>query len=143
MLTITKEFNFSASHVLGYLPEGHPCGRVHGHNYLVIFELSAPREKLGKVGFVRDFNDLNGVKSWIDDEIDHRHLNDVLGDLNPSAEHIAQWIYDRWQEELPELTAVRVSETPRTWAEYRPTRGFGVANESGRPSKDDSRRLGK
>ncbi len=119
MLTIAKEFSFSASHVLHELPENHPCGRMHGHNYIVIVELGAPSDQLNKAGFVRDFGELNAVKKWIDDKIDHRHLNDVLGEVNPSAEHIAQWIFRHWKESLPELTAVRVSETPRTWAEYR------------------------
>lgn len=32
------------------------------------------------------------------------------------------WIFDLWTERFPELTAVRVSETPKTWAEYRPER---------------------
>jgi len=124
MLTISKEFHFSASHVLHALPEGHQCGRVHGHNYVVVVELSAPPDRLTRAGFVRDFGELDVVKSWIDEEVDHRHLNDVLGELNPSAEHIARWIFDRWKGEFAELTAVKVSETPRTWAEYRlPTRG--------------------
>jgi 6-pyruvoyltetrahydropterin/6-carboxytetrahydropterin synthase len=119
MLTISKEFNFSASHVLRELPEGHQCARMHGHNYVIVVELSAPPDQLDRAGFVRDFGELGVVKTWIDDEVDHRHLNDVLGELNPSAEHIAQWIFDHWKEKFPELTAVRVSETPRTWAEYR------------------------
>ena len=119
MLTISKEFHFSASHVLHELAEGHPCSRMHGHNYIVVIELSAPPDQLSKAGFVRDFRELDVVKSWIDEEIDHRHLNDVLAGLNPSAEQIAQWIYGHWKEKFPELTAVRVSETPRTWAEYR------------------------
>lgn len=33
------------------------------------------------------------------------------------------WIFDQWTERIPELTAVRISETPKTWAEYRPARG--------------------
>ncbi|MEV0680143.1 6-carboxytetrahydropterin synthase [Actinosynnema sp. NPDC050436] len=119
MLIISKEFHFSASHVLHELPEGHQCGRMHGHNYVVVIELSAPPDQLTRAGFVRDFGELGAVKSWIDDEVDHRHLNDVLGELNPSAEHIARWIFDQWKEKFPELSAVKVSETPRTWAEYR------------------------
>ncbi|ARX89293.1 hypothetical protein SMD44_08780 [Streptomyces alboflavus] len=51
----------------------------------------------------------------------HRHLNDAIGgDRNPSAENIALWIYQTWTGDYPELTAVRVSETPKTWATYRP-----------------------
>lgn len=43
MLTITKGFHFSASHVLDRLPSWHPCARMHGHNYVVVLELPAPR----------------------------------------------------------------------------------------------------
>ncbi|URM88715.1 6-carboxytetrahydropterin synthase [Streptomyces sp. MRC013] len=118
-LRITKQFAFSASHRLDGLPEGHQCGRLHGHNYLVEVELSAGRDQLTGPGFVRDYGDLAGIKGWIDEWLDHRHLNDVMKD-NPSAEHLAVFIYEQWCTTYPELTAVRVSETPKTWAEYRP-----------------------
>ncbi|CAM5719594.1 hypothetical protein SBADM41S_05942 [Streptomyces badius] len=55
-----------------------------------------------------------------DHTLDHRHLNDIIEDRNPSAENMAMWIYDQWTERYPELSAVRVSETDKTWAEYRP-----------------------
>ncbi|MFB6535238.1 6-pyruvoyl tetrahydropterin synthase family protein [Streptomyces noursei] len=116
---ITKEFHFSASHRLAELPEGHPCGRMHGHNYVVELELAAPADGLDKAGFVRDYGDLKQFSRWLDAEVDHRHLNDVLA-RNPSAEHLAQWLYERWLPHYPQLSAVRVSETAKTWAEYRP-----------------------
>lgn len=119
MFTITKEFHFSASHVLDRLPSWHPCGRMHGHNYVVVLELSAAAGELTDAGFVRDYRDLDEFKKWLDDTLDHRHLNDVLGELQPSAENLAKWLFDGWSAELPELTAVRVSETPRTTAEFR------------------------
>lgn len=117
---ISKEFHFSASHVLAMLPEGHQCARLHGHNYVVELELAGADGNLTDSGFVRDYSELADFKKWIDHDIDHRHLNDVLPDRNPSAEHIARWIFDRWSEHYPELAAVRVRETPRTMAEYRP-----------------------
>ncbi|HWS35801.1 MAG TPA: 6-carboxytetrahydropterin synthase [Actinoplanes sp.] len=119
MFTISKEFSFSASHVLAGLPAEHPCGRTHGHNYVVTVELVAEGE-LDAVGFVRDYRALDPVKKWIDETVDHRHLNDVMDGVNPTAESISRWVFERWQKDLPELTAVRVSETPKTWAEYRP-----------------------
>jgi 6-pyruvoyltetrahydropterin/6-carboxytetrahydropterin synthase len=79
MLTITKEFHFSASHVLDRLPSWHPCARMHGHNYVVVLELSARRENLTEVGFVRDYRELEAFKKWMDDTIDHRHLNEAMG----------------------------------------------------------------
>ncbi|RKT34827.1 6-pyruvoyltetrahydropterin/6-carboxytetrahydropterin synthase [Roseovarius halotolerans] len=118
MYTITKEFHFSASHQLFGLPEDHQCARLHGHNYIVVVELRS--ETLNQHGFVRDYHDLAGLKRYIDEELDHRHLNDVLGDDCVTAErmakHFFQWCHAQW----PEVTAVRVSETPKTWAEYRP-----------------------
>ncbi|GGX88173.1 6-pyruvoyl trahydropterin synthase family protein [Streptomyces hiroshimensis] len=119
-LRITKQFAFSASHQLAGLPEGHQCGRLHGHNYVVEVELSAGRDRLTPPGFVRDYGELSELKKWIDELLDHRHLNDVVKEQNPSAENLAVWIYEQWFTVYPELTAVRVSETPKTWAEYRP-----------------------
>ncbi|GHH76900.1 6-carboxy-5,6,7,8-tetrahydropterin synthase [Streptomyces sulfonofaciens] len=120
MLSISKEFHFSASHQLDHLPPDHPCSRLHGHNYVIVLELSAKRADLTRPGFVRDYGELSIFKKWLDETVDHRNLNDVLDGRNPSAENIAMWVHDIWSETFPELTAVRVSETPKTWAVYRP-----------------------
>jgi 6-pyruvoyltetrahydropterin/6-carboxytetrahydropterin synthase len=122
MFTITKEFHFSASHVLDRLPGWHPCARMHGHNYVVVVELSAAPEDLTEAGFVRDYRDLDAFKKWIDATLDHQHLNEAMGGGSPSAENLARWIFDTWSDRLPELTAVKISETPKTWAVYRPER---------------------
>lgn len=122
VLTISKEFHFSASHVLDRLPSWHPCSRIHGHNYIVVLELSLRAEELGEDGFVRDYRDLDDFKRWVDDTLDHRHLNDVERDDDwpPSAENLALWIFQTWFERYPELSGVAISETPKTWATYRP-----------------------
>lgn len=117
---ITKQFHFSASHQLEGLPQEHPCGRLHGHNYVVELELSAPDDGLDAIGFVRDYGDLGDFAKWLDAGVDHRHLNEVVEDANPTAENLARWLYGRWAPRYPELSAVRVSETAKTWAEYRP-----------------------
>lgn len=118
MFRITKQFHFSASHILKGLAEDHPCGRLHGHNYIVEVELQA--EELGPTGFVRDYHELAPLKRLIDDELDHRHLNDVLGDHNVTAERMAKYLFDWCHSRWPEVSALRISETPKTWAEYRP-----------------------
>ena len=117
MYTITKQFSFSASHVLDHLPEGHPCARLHGHNYVV--ELVLQSSALNTDGFVRDYNELIPFKYFINDKLDHRHLNDVIDDPS-TAENLARFLYDLAKGMWPEVVAVRVSETPKTWAEYRP-----------------------
>lgn len=118
MYCISKEFHFSASHQLSHLNSGHPCARLHGHNYIVVVELQA--EQLNADGFVRDYHDLSALKDYIDDKFDHRHLNEVLGHTYTTAENLAAHFYQWAKPQWPEVTAIRVSETPKTWAEYRP-----------------------
>lgn len=117
MFRIAKDFSFSASHQLDHLPDTHPCARLHGHNYRVTVICAA--ETLDHNGMVIDFRMLDCIKRWIDDELDHRHLNDVFHSARcTTSENIAKHIYDRWSSQFDLLAAVRVSETEKTWAEY-------------------------
>lgn len=124
MYRISKEFHFSASHVLTKVPPGHPCGRVHGHNYVVEFELEDAA--LDARGFVLDYRELDDVKAWIDTMLDHRHLNEALPlafslpGFEPTAEMICRGLFERWSPFIPQLVAIRVRETEKTCAEYRP-----------------------
>jgi 6-pyruvoyltetrahydropterin/6-carboxytetrahydropterin synthase len=118
MFKISKQFNFSASHILDRLCDGHPCARMHGHNYIVTIHLKA--EQLNEYGFVRDYRELQSVKDYIDDHLDHRHLNDIIP-YHPTAENIARFIFEKFKPELPELYAVEVSETLKTNAIYEPS----------------------
>lgn len=115
MFTITKQFSFSASHVLEGLPPNHPCSRLHGHNYRV--EMVLKCDGLDVVGFVQDYRQLTPVKKFLDETFDHRHLNDVM-ESNPTAENIAFFLFSKFTAQYPRLHAVRVSETEKTWAEY-------------------------
>jgi len=117
MYRISKQFTFSASHVLDQLPDRHPCSRIHGHNYLVTIHLQS--EKLSDYGFVKDYSDLKFVKEYLDNTLDHHHLNDVMP-YHPTAENIARYLFEIFSGKLPELYAVEVSETPNTKAVYEP-----------------------
>lgn len=115
--TISKEFAFSSSHQLDGLPEDHPCSRLHGHNYAVKLELSGPTDA---TGFVMDYRALAPFKDYLDDTLDHRHLNDVLG-FQPTAENLASHLTHMAENLLPipdgvSRMHVSVSETPKTWA---------------------------
>lgn len=128
MYTISKEFHFSASHILYGLDDGHPCGRMHGHNYVIIVELQS--QLLDKTGFVKDYRELDPIKKFIDEKLDHRHLNDVIAPNsacplfpgNPSAENMAKALFHVFRSIVPdvEISAVTVKETPKTAATYRP-----------------------
>ncbi len=118
MYRIAKEYHFSASHQLHGLGEDHPCSRLHGHNYVVEVELQSCT--LNAHGFVRDYRDLDMLKHYIDEKFDHRHLNDILGDDGVTAESMAYHFYTWSKSKWPEVVAVRVKETAKTFAEYRP-----------------------
>lgn len=126
--TITKEFRFEAAHFLKGLPEGHQCARLHGHSYRVVVELGA--DELNDRGFVYDYGDLRPFGAYLDVTFDHQLLNEVLETetgkpVQSSAENLARYFYNwitsnalNWTEGHL-LRAVRVSETAKTWAEYR------------------------
>ncbi len=118
MYTITKEFHFSASHQLCGLGADHPCARLHGHNYIAVVELTA--EKLDDTGFVIDYRALSPFKNYIDHALDHRHLNEVFGHNQVTSEWLAKFLFDWCKARWPQTVAVKISETPKTWAEYRP-----------------------
>ena len=121
MFIIRKEFHFSASHVLAHLPEEHPCSRMHGHNYVVTVELGVNKSKdLNEAGFVQDYRELDPIKKYIDDTLDHRHLNDVFPDMNPSAEYLALRLFTLFKPMFKKLRAIEVCETPKTVARYDP-----------------------
>jgi 6-pyruvoyltetrahydropterin/6-carboxytetrahydropterin synthase len=126
MFSIGKRFTFDAAHVLHGLPDGHKCGRLHGHTYTVEVQLTA--EGLQDPGFVTDFADLAPFGRYLDEQFDHRLLNDVMA-AEPTSEALAA-LFFAWcaQNLAPTLasarvTAVRVSETPSSWAEFRGTPG--------------------
>lgn len=118
MYKISKEFSFSAAHSLSGLSDDHPCSRLHGHNYVVTVHLRS--KELNKQGFVRDYTELKIVQEYIDSQLDHRNLNDILSPLNSSAENLAKMLYDIFKPQIPELYAVEISETPKTSAIYEP-----------------------
>lgn len=118
MYRIGKEFYFSASHHLTDLPEGHPCTRMHGHNYVVTLELAS--EELDATGFIVDFKELNVFRDWIDENLDHRHLNDVFDHPNVTTEWLCKTLYDWCKARWPQTSAIKIQETPKIWAEYRP-----------------------
>lgn len=115
---ITKDFHLSYSHQLAGLPDGHPCGRIHGHNAVVRVTLGA--QDLNPVGFVLDYGDLKPLSTWLDQSLDHRHLNEVFPGMNPTAENLAHAVFEFVYMTYPQWPIISVgwSETPKTWAVY-------------------------
>lgn len=115
MYLISKEFYFSASHQLKGLEPGHPCSRVHGHNYTVKITLAS--DTLDSRGFVTDYGELKPIKEWIDNNWDHQHLNDLVN-YNPTAENMARDLFLRFKVDFPTLNTVTIKETQKTEATF-------------------------
>lgn len=106
-MEIFKSFNFEAAHKLPHVPEGHKCGRLHGHSFKVDVSCSGPVQE---DGMVLDFADIKAAFTPIHDALDHRLLNEVGGILhNPTSENIAYWIWHRLKERLPVHIKLKVS----------------------------------
>ncbi|TDR93877.1 6-carboxytetrahydropterin synthase QueD [Enterovirga rhinocerotis] len=115
-MKITQAFTFEAAHRLPNVPETHRCFRMHGHSYRIELTLEGPVDP--RSGFVIDFFDVEAVFAPLLERLDHHCLNEVEGLENPTAEHIAIWIWQRVKPLLPLVSSVRVYETPQSWAEY-------------------------
>jgi 6-pyruvoyltetrahydropterin/6-carboxytetrahydropterin synthase len=128
----TVQIHFCYGHrLLDY--EG-PCAHPHGHNGLVEIELQS--DSLDRRGMVVDFGDVKrGIKEWIDATMDHRMIlrrddplvawmreNDepmCTFEENPTAENIARSIFEHARAEGWPVVAVRLWETPTSYATYQ------------------------
>lgn len=115
-MKITQAFTFEAAHRLPHVPSTHRCHRMHGHSYRVELQLEGAVDP--DTGFVIDFFDVEKVFTPLLARLDHYTLNDIEGLENPTAEHIAMWIWERTKPLLPKLSKVTIFETPMCWAEY-------------------------
>ncbi|OAF06916.1 6-carboxy-5,6,7,8-tetrahydropterin synthase [Bradyrhizobium centrolobii] len=115
-MKISQAFKFRAAHRLPNVPSTHGCSRVHGHSYRVEVYLEGPVDPVN--GIVADFSAIDESIVGIMTTLDHRYLNEVQGLENPTAERIAEWIWERLNDGLPRMSSVRVYETADCWAEY-------------------------
>ncbi len=133
MLQLTQQFEFSAAHRLHcdsmtdqenrdtFGKCNNPNG--HGHNY--VFDVTVEPN----TNAATDLEELQQVvKSSVVDKLDHKNLNadiECFQTVNPSVENISMVVFDWLKSGFSEanfganLVAVKVFETPKTWAEYR------------------------
>ncbi len=107
-MEIFKEFTIEAAHRLPKVPEGHKCGRLHGHSFRLQIWVSGP---VGEDGWVMDFADLKKIFAPVYDRLDHHYLNEIPGLENPTSEVLARWIWQELSPLLPILSKVVVFET--------------------------------
>jgi len=108
-MEIFKEFTIEAAHCLPNVPPGHKCGRLHGHSFRVSVHVRGSVD--ATMGWVIDFADIKGAFNTIEEQLDHRYLNEVTGLENPTTENLAKWIWTNLAPALPTLSRVIVRET--------------------------------
>lgn len=122
-VSISREYEFAAAHELPF--HGGKCQRMHGHNYGLTVCVTGPINTSGESshGMVMDFAELDACVQRVLDELDHRVLNEVMSRY-PTAEVVALYIFEILDIALGatmgvdvEVQSVRLSETPRSWAE--------------------------
>ncbi|MCF7873425.1 MAG: 6-carboxytetrahydropterin synthase QueD [Candidatus Omnitrophica bacterium] len=111
--------SFSSAHYLAQYKGS--CESLHGHNWKV--EVVVQSEELNDLGMVMDFRQLKKITVSIIEKLDHKCLNDLeYFKINtPSSEKIAQYIYEKVSQKLPQdcqLDEVKVWETDNSCATY-------------------------
>ena len=112
-MIVARTFEFQAAH---HLPN-HPgkCHRLHGHTYRFDVLCEGPVDPHS--GMVVDFADLRRVvEERVLDVLDHQLLNDLIE--NPTAEHIARWIWEHLQGAGLPLKEIRLRETTACYVVY-------------------------
>lgn len=121
MYKLTKKFRFEASHQL--LNHDGKCRRLHGHSWIGRVILEGPDLILtgAKDGMLIDYGDVKEVlRPFVEEYLDHHHLNLSTPLGNPTSEELSKWIYGMLKPHLPLLVAVRIDETCTSSCEYRP-----------------------
>ena len=122
MYEVTIIKSLSAAHLLAQI--GGKCEELHGHNFKV--EVTVASQNLNKSGLLIDFR---VVKKWLTeilDQMDHKHLNEMpyFAGINPSAENIAKFIYDRMEPQAKEyqvrIARIKVWESESAMVTYTP-----------------------
>lgn len=119
MFELQKEFWFEAAHQLCH--HDGKCSRPHGHSYKLVVAVrsenliaSGPKKNM-----VVDFGDIASVvKILIGSHLDHHDLNKTLDSDSPTAEYIAQWIFNYLEPKIPLLYSITIHETSTAKATY-------------------------
>lgn len=115
-IEVQKEFRFEAAHRLPYVAEGHKCGRLHGHSFVIEVSVSGSMDE--GMGWVLDFADISQAAKPVINRLDHHYLNDLPGLANPTSEVLARWFWNEIQSQIPGLSRVTVRETCTSAVSY-------------------------
>ena len=113
---IKVQYRFEAARKLTQLPINHPCSQIHGHGFLLTLTLFGPLNQ--KLGWLRDYHEIETLVRPIIKKLDHHYLNDIPELSNPTSENICIYLYEQIKPLLSELSKVTLAETPTTECSY-------------------------
>jgi 6-pyruvoyltetrahydropterin/6-carboxytetrahydropterin synthase len=108
-VSLWKEFRFEAAHLLPNMPPGHKCARLHGHSFQLEVHLEGAVDP--HTGMLVDYAEIKQAFAPLEQQLDHRYLNDIAGLENPTSENIVRWIWERLRPTLPQLSRLVLRET--------------------------------
>jgi 6-pyruvoyltetrahydropterin/6-carboxytetrahydropterin synthase len=153
MFRVTTEVHFAYGHRL--MDYDGKCAHPHGHNGRVEVELAA--DVLDEADIAVDFTLVKRrVQDWVDQNLDHKMVlrrDDPLVPLlaglqepvylmehNPTAERLAELIFDRAAELGLPVARVRFWESPGSHATFEPAvQGIGLDGAMATPAKASGR----
>jgi 6-pyruvoyltetrahydropterin/6-carboxytetrahydropterin synthase len=140
MFYLSKEFTFEASHQLPN--HDGKCARLHGHSWRMLVTIEGrtlqpamrhnevrigqtEMERNPKAGMLMDYADIKAiVKPFVDEFLDHWHLNDSTGIRNPTSESLAVWVFNKlvaaFQSQECQLKSITIYETCTSSCTYQP-----------------------
>jgi 6-pyruvoyltetrahydropterin/6-carboxytetrahydropterin synthase len=106
-MKILRPYHYDSAHRLPNVPDGHKCGRLHGHTYSLTVIVEGPVDD--DSGWVMDFVDVDPPVEALIKLLDHHYLNDVEGLENPTVERQIEWLWEQLITDLP-LVQLRLRE---------------------------------
>ena len=103
-LKVRERFD-AAHHIPGY--DG-KCARLHGHTYGV--ECVLKYHHLDSLGMGADFVDIKKALGQILETVDHRNLNEVLGENATTAESVSKFVFSEMEKLGMPIYEVTVQE---------------------------------
>lgn len=111
MTYIFLEYSIDCAHYLPNVPEGHKCGRMHGHRYDIRLEVAGDVDPVS--GWIVEYDHIKELADPVIMGLDHQNLNEIEGLSNPTCENIVAYLLRK----LPfNFSKVEVRETHRAGA---------------------------
>jgi 6-pyruvoyltetrahydropterin/6-carboxytetrahydropterin synthase len=106
-----RRYRFQSAHRLPNVAPKHKCGRMHGHGFEALVQVSAEDPALG-------YDAIDAAWAPLHMQLNYNCLNEIAGLSNPTSEVLAAWLWRQLQAALPALCGIAVFETASCGAHF-------------------------